>query len=341
VGRYRLRRGRSTHQVFVGQGEEEIAQEPAIQPAGANVDAGVAAIDELSRYGAGSSLWRDAFRRLARNRLAIVGLIIIVVIGLVAIFAPYVAPYRYDRIFPGEIIQDPSSKHLMGTNLTGQDTLSRIIYGARNSLSVGIFVQFIILSIAVLVGGAAALGSKWLDTVLMRFTDIVYAFPDLLFVILLQQVLATRWPWLAQQIGGLLVVFLAIGLVSWVTVARLIRGQMLSLKERDFVLAARAMGATRFRIVVHHMLPHTIGPVIVALTFGIPAAIFTLTTLSVIGIGIQPPLADWGNMIYAGYGPILTTPWPAFFPAMALAIVFISFQFLGDGLRDALDPRTR
>jgi len=264
-----------------------------------------------------------------------------VAIGLVAIFAPYVSPYRYDRIFPGEIIKDPSSKHLMGTNLTGQDTLSRIIYGARNSLSVGIFVQFIILSIAVLVGGAAALGSKWLDTVLMRFTDIVYAFPDLLFVILLQQVFATRWPWLAQQIGGLLVVFLAIGLVSWVTVARLIRGQMLSLKERDFVLAARAMGATRFRIVVHHMLPHTVGPVIVALTFGIPAAIFTLTTLSVIGIGIQPPLSDWGNMIYAGYGPILTTPWPAFFPAAALAIVFISFQFLGDGLRDALDPRTR
>jgi oligopeptide transport system permease protein len=258
-----------------------------------------------------------------------------------AVFAPYLAPYRYDRIFPGQIIQDPSSDHLMGTNLAGQDTLSRIIYGARNSLSVGIFVQFIILTIAVLVGGAAALGSRWLDTALMRFTDIVYAFPDLLFVILLQQVIATQWPWLANQIGGLLVVFLAIGLVSWVTVARLIRGQMLSLKERDFVLAATAMGATRSRVVIHHMLPHTIGPVIVALTFGIPAAIFTLTTLSVIGIGIQLPLADWGNMIYFGYGAILTTPWPAFFPALALAIVFISFQFLGDGLRDALDPRTR
>jgi oligopeptide transport system permease protein len=277
----------------------------------------------------------------ARGPLPVFGVRCLVAVGIVAIFAPYIAPYRYDRIFPGEIIQSPSSRHILGTNLTGQDTLSRLIYGARNSLSVGILVQFIVLTIAIVIGGAAALGGKWLDTVLMRFTDIVYAFPDLLFVIMLQQVVATRWPWLAQQIGGLLVVFLAIGLVGWVNVARLIRGQMLSLKERDFVLAARAMGASRLRIVINHMLPHTIGPVTVALTFGIPAAIFTAAALSFIGIGIQPPLADWGGMIYSGYGAILATPWPTLCPAVALAVVFISFQFLGDGLRDALDPRTR
>jgi oligopeptide transport system permease protein len=318
-----------------------MAQQPIVNPVGVPLDAGAKDIAELSRYGAGSTLWKDAFKRLSKNRLAVVGLVIILAVGIVAIFAPYIAPYRYDRIFPGEIIQDPSSRHLLGTNLTGQDTLSRLIYGARNSLSVGILVQFIVLTIAIVIGGAAALGGKWLDTVLMRFTDIVYAFPDLLFVIMLQQVVATQWPWLAQQIGGLLVVFLAIGLVGWVNVARLIRGQMLSLRERDFVLAARAMGASRLRIVINHMLPHTIGPVTVALTFGIPAAIFTAAALSFIGIGIQPPLADWGGMIYSGYGPILATPWPAFFPALALAIVFISFQFLGDGLRDALDPRTR
>jgi len=318
-----------------------MARQPIVNPVGLPLDAGAKAIAELSRYGGGSSLWKDAFKRLSRNRLAVVGLFIIVAVGIVAIFAPYIAPYRYDRIFPGEIIQSPSSRHLLGTNLTGQDTLSRIIYGARNSLSVGILVQFIVLTIAIVIGGAAALGGKWLDTVLMRFTDIVYAFPDLLFVIMLQQVVATRWPWLAQQIGGLLVVFLAIGLVGWVNVARLIRGQMLSLKERDFVLAARAMGASRLRIVINHMLPHTIGPVTVALTFGIPAAIFTAAALSFIGIGIQPPLADWGGMIYSGYGAILATPWPTLCPAVALAVVFISFQFLGDGLRDALDPRTR
>jgi oligopeptide transport system permease protein len=318
-----------------------MARQPIVNPVGVPLEAGAKDIAELSRYGSGSSLWKDAFKRLSKNRLAVVGLFIIVAVGIVAIFAPYIAPYRYDRIFPGEIIQSPSSRHLLGTNLTGQDTLSRIIYGARNSLSVGILVQFIVLAIAIVIGGAAALGGKWLDTVLMRFTDIVYAFPDLLFVIMLQQVVATRWPWLAQQIGGLLVVFLAIGLVGWVNVARLIRGQMLSLKERDFVLAARAMGASRLRILINHMLPHTIGPVTVALTFGIPAAIFTAAALSFIGIGIQPPLADWGGMIYSGYGAILATPWPTLFPAVALAIIFISFQFFGDGLRDALDPRTR
>ena len=173
----------------------------------------------------------------------------------------------------------------------------------------------------------------------MRMTDVVYAFPDLLFVILLQQVLAgTR---IANYVGGLFVVFLAIGLVGWVNLARLIRGQMLALRSTDYVVAAEALGASRARIVIKHMLPNTISPVIVALTFGVPSAIFTEATLSFIGIGIRPPLADWGNMIYDGYGAVLATPWPIFFPAAALAITFLSFQFLGDGLRDALDPRTR
>ncbi len=299
---------------------------------------GAALLDALAARPA-RGLWGDAFHRLIQNRLALVGLIIILGFSLAAILAPYVAPYNYAQQFPGEIIQDPSGSHLFGTNLSGQDTLSRIIYGARNSLSVGIFVQFIILIIAVIIGGGAALGGRLSDGLLMRFTDVVYAFPDLLFIIMLQQVLAGTA--IADYVGGLFVVFLAIGLVGWVDVARLIRGQMLALKERDFVVAAEAMGAKRSRIVVQHMLPHTIGPVIVAVTFGVPRAIFAEATLSFIGIGIRPPLADWGNMIYDGYGAVLATPWPIFFPAAALALVFLSFQFLGDGLRDALDPRTR
>lgn len=291
-------------------------------------------------------LWGDAFHRLAQNKAAIAGLVIILLFGFVSIFADAIvsdarilAPYRYDKIFHGEILADPSWSHPFGINLNGQDTLSRVIYGGRNSLSVGIFVQFIILTIGIIVGGGAALGGKTVDNLLMRFTDIVYAFPDLLFIIMLQQVLSDT-P-LADWVGGLFVIFFAIGLVGWVNMARLIRGQMLSLKERDFVLAAEAMGAPKSRIVMQHMLPHTIGPVIVALTFGVPSAIFAEATLAVIGIGIAPPLADWGNMIYDGYGSILATPWPTFFPAAALAITFMSFQFLGDGLRDALDPRTR
>ena len=322
-----------------------MAQRPIEQTSSQVGAPGVGALQEV---GASHSLWTDAFRRLAKNRLAIVGLTIILAVGLAAIFAPYVAPSRYDTIFSGHTVEAPSSSHLFGTDQTGHDTLSRDIYGARNSLSVGVFVQFIILFIAVAVGGTAALAGKWLDAVLMRFTDVVYAFPDLLFVIMLQQVLRGVSVSLplgasvsADTMGGLLVVFFAIGLVSWVNVARLIRGQMLSLKGRDFVLAAEAMGATRFRIVTQHLLPHTVGPVIVALTFGIPGAIFTETALSYIGIGISPPLADWGNMIFSGYGVILASPWPVFFPAITLAIVFISFQFFGDGLRDALDPRTR
>lgn len=323
-----------------------MAQEPLEQTSGV---AAIPPIGQMVQATASHSLWTDAFRRLARNKLALIGLTIILAIGLAAIFAPYVAPSRYDTIFPGHTVESPSKSHLFGTDQVGHDTLSRDIYGARNSLSVGVFVQFIILIIAVMIGGTAAIGPKWLDGILMRFTDVVYAFPDLLFVILLQQVLrgvSVTFPVIdvsvnSNTMGGLLVVFFAIGLVSWVNVARLIRGQMLSLRERDFVIAAEAMGASKFRIVTQHMLPHTVGPVIVALTFGVPAAIFTETALSYIGIGISPPLADWGNMIYQGYGVILANPWPTFFPAMTLAIVFMSFQFLGDGLRDALDPRTR
>lgn len=316
-------------------------QEPVVNPAGTAVDATAPALDEFARYGSASSLWKDAFKRLFKNRLAIAGLVVVLAFAVIALSAQWVSPYPEDQIFAGHIIEDPSSDHLMGTTGAGQDTLSRLIWGAQRSLFVGVFVQLVILSIAISIGGAAALAGRWLDSLLMRFTDIVYAFPDLLFIILLQQVVRTRWPWLGDQMNGLVVVFLAIGLVGWVNVARLIRGQMLSLRERDFVLAAQAMGASRFRVVFVHMLPHTVGPVIVALTFGIPAAIFTLAALSYIGIGIQPPAADWGNMINAGYQYIGTTAWPAFFPAAALAIVFISFQFLGDGLRDALDPRTR
>lgn len=285
------------------------------------------------------SLWGDALHRLMANRLAIVGATVILIITVLAVFAPLVARYGYQEIFPGQTIADPSLKHPFGTNLAAQDTLSRVLYGARNSLGVGVLVQAVILVIATLVGGAAALGGKWADALLMRFTDVVYAFPDLLFVILLQQVLSGTA--IAGYMGGLFVVFFAIGLVGWVNLARLIRGQMLALRTTDYVLAAHAMGATQTRIVIRHMLPNTLSPVIVALTFGVPSAIFTEATLSFIGIGIRPPLADWGNMIYDGYGPILATPWPILFPAAALAITFLSFQFLGDGLRDALDPRTR
>ena len=285
------------------------------------------------------SLWGDAFRRLIRNRLALAGGIVVLVFAAVAVLAPLAAPYDYAHIFTGKQLAPPSPSHWLGVDLVGRDTLSRVIYGARTSLGVGLFTSAIVVVIGSVVGGVAALGGKYADNLLMRFTDMVYAFPDLLFIILLQAVLSGTG--LGNVMGGLLVVFLAIGMVNWVTLARIVRGQMLSLRERDYVLAARALGATRRRIVVRHLLPNTLSPVIVVVTFAIPQAIFLEAALSFIGVGVRPPTASWGNMIYDGYASILATPWPILSPALALAITFLAFTFLGDGLRDALDPRTR
>jgi oligopeptide transport system permease protein len=285
------------------------------------------------------SLWSDAFRRLSKNRLSMAGLVIIILLIVVAVAAPLIAPYSPSDQSYSEVMQDPSRDHPMGTDLLGRDTFSRLVYGARISLVVGVFTQAIVLVIGASVGGVAALGGRTLDNLMMRLTDIVYAFPDLLLIILLSQVL--RDAPFADIGGGIFVIFLAVAVANWVTLARLIRGQMLSLKQSEFVTAARAMGATEPRIVFLHLLPNTLSPVIVALTFGIPAAIFAEASLSFIGVGIKPPMPSWGVMINQGYNLILATVWPVVFPAIAIALTMLSFTFLGDGLRDALDPRTR
>jgi len=285
------------------------------------------------------SLWGDAYHRLIQNRLAIVALVVIACLVVVAIVAPIVAPYSPTAQSYTDILSRPTSKHLMGTDLLGRDTLSRLMHGARISLSVGIFTQAIVFVIGAVIGGTAAIGGRLVDNLLMRFTDIIYAFPDLLLIILFSQVFRSA-PF-ANIAGGIFVIFLAIAVAAWVGLARLIRGQMLSLREREFVTAARAMGATDRRIVFFHLLPNTLSPVIVALTFGIPGAIFAEAALSFIGIGVHPPTATWGGMINQGYTSIQASPWPVAFPALAIALTMLSFTFLGDGLRDALDPRTR
>lgn len=276
-------------------------------------------------------LWMDAFRRLIRNRFALSGLIVVVLLGLVALLAPLIAPYSPTYQDYTVIQKGPTLSHPFGTDTLGRDQLSRIIYGARTSLTVGIFAQTIVISIGLIVGTTAALGGRGLDNLLMRFTDVMYAFPDLLFIILLAAVLGT----------DIFMIFLAIALVNWTDIARLVRGQMLSLQERDFVMAARALGASNRRVVFVHMLPNALGPVIVAATFGIPRAIFAEAALSFIGIGIKPPTPSWGTMIQEGYNAILSTPSLVLFPAVAIAIVMMAFTFLGDGLRDALDPQAR
>jgi oligopeptide transport system permease protein len=291
------------------------------------------------------SLWVDAGRRLIRNRLAMISVVIIALMVLVAVFADVIAPHaaREQLYFnEGSGVCDqlaPSSDHIFGVDPFCRDTFSRLVYGARVSLAVGLFTMAIMLTIGVVIGGAAGLGGKWLDNILMRFTDVTYAFPDLLLIILFASVL--RETWLGQWSGGLFAIFLAIGVANWVTIARLVRGQILSLKERDYVLAARALGASELSILFRHLLPNALGPVIVAATFGIPAAIFAEATLSYIGVGISPPTPSWGGLIKDGYGVILVSYWPVLFPAGAIALTMLCFTFLGDGLRDALDPRTR
>jgi len=291
------------------------------------------------------NLWTDALRRLVKNRLAMVSGVVILLLALIALLAPVIAPFeaRQQLYFTeGSRVCEqysPSSKHWLGIDRDCRDTFSRLVYGARISLTVGIFTQFIVLTIGTLVGGTAGLlGGRW-DNAMMRLTDIVYGFPDLLLIILFSAAFSTSR--LGRFSGGVFLIFLAIGVASWVTIARLIRGQILSLKERDFVLAARAVGASEGGILRRHLLPNTLGPVIVAVTFGIPAAIFAEAALSFIGIGIKPPTASWGVMVAEGYQVILVSVWPVLVPAIAIATTMLSFTFLGDGLRDALDPRTR
>jgi oligopeptide transport system permease protein len=275
-----------------------------------------------------ANLWMDAVHRLLRNKLAVLGLIIVLGLILVAAFAPVLAPKPRDKIYYGHSQEAPSREFLLGTDFEGRDLLSRIIYGARVSLTVGLFTQGIILVIGVSIGATAGYYGGRIDNLLMRFVDIWYAVPTLLFAILVMVMLGR----------GLFNMFLAIGFVQWVTLARLVRGQFLSLREKEFVKAARVAGTGGFSQITRHLLPNALTPIIVAITFGIPQAIFTEATLSFIGIGINPPTPSWGQMV-GQYGVYLqSSPHMAIFPSIALALVMLGFTFLGDGLRDALDP---
>ena len=280
-------------------------------------------------------LWTDVWRRFRRNRLAVAGGAIVVVLVLDALLAGLLVqlglvqdPIRQHVELS---LSGPSAQHFLGTDFLGRDTLSRLMFGARISLTIGILVQGIYVVIGGTIGLVAGYAGGRVDNLLMRFTDIWYAFPDLLFVLVLVSVFGP----------SLLSIFVAIGLVNWVGLARLVRGQVLSIKEKEFVESARAVGSSSFKIVLRHLVPNALGPVIVTLTFGIPAAIFLEAALSYIGVGIQPPTPSWGVMIQDGYQAIYASPWQVAFPGVAIAVTMLAFTFIGDGLRDALDPRMR
>ena len=287
-------------------------------------------------------LWQDAWMRFRRNRLAVGGLAIVIILIVLALGARLPTTpgglWHILRLTGDPFTQDvtntyaaPSLQHPMGTDILGRDLMARVFYGASISLSIGIIVQFLILAIGGTIGMIAGYFGGRIDNLLMRFTDIMYAFPDLLLVLIFVAAFGPSF-WS---------IFIAIGLVNWVNLARLVRGQVLSIKEKEYIEAAKMTGSSPTKLILKHLLPNSLGPVIVTLTFGIPAAIFTEAALSFLGIGIRPPEPSWGVMVEDGYAGIFADPMQVLFPAIAVALTMLSFTFIGDGLRDALDPRMR
>jgi ABC-type dipeptide/oligopeptide/nickel transport system permease subunit len=273
-------------------------------------------------------LWQDAARRFRRNKLAMGGLAVCVLLILVAISADLIAPYPYDKAILPEARQFPSAKHWLGTDAVGRDMLSRLMYGARTSLFVGLMVQLIAFSIGVSLGAAAGLFGGTVDFLVTRMIEIMTAFPGMLFSLFVMSMLG----------AGIFNVIFALGVASWIGPCRLTRAQLFSLREKEFVEAARGLGANDIHIIVRHLLPSALPPLIVMLAMGIPGAIFGEAGLSFLGLGINDPLPSWGKMVGTGSAYLRVYWYIALFPTILIAITTLSFTFVGDGLRDALDP---
>jgi len=277
-------------------------------------------------------LWADAWRRLRRNRAAVAAAVFLLVISLLAVFAPWLPgladPTAQDLKLGAS---PPSSAHWFGTDELGRDTLARVIFGGRISLMVGLIATLVSLLIGVTYGAIAGYRGGKTDELMMRFVDVLYSLPYIFLVILL----------LVFFSRSLVMLFVALGLVQWLTMARIVRGQVLSLKHQNFVEAARALGAGDMRIIFLHIVPNTLGPVIVYTTLTVPAVILQEAFLSFLGLGVQPPDASWGTLVSDGARLIALFPWLVIFPGIALSLTLLCFNFLGDGLRDALDPQDR
>lgn len=277
------------------------------------------------------TLWQDATRRFFRNRLAVLGFSLVVVYLIFAIFADLIAPYSYrDTDFTKVLLfpfEDPT--HILGTDEQGRDLLSRLIYGARTSMIVGLSVQSIAVLVGVTLGGFAGYFGGKTDFAVSRLIDVMTAFPGLLFAILLVTVAG----------GGLRNIILALSITSWLGIARLTRGQLLSLREKEYVEAARAMGVPNGKIIFSHLVPNALSPILVAVSFGIPAAIFGEAGLSFLGIGVNDPIASWGKMVGSSQAYISVYWHLGLLPTIMIALSMLGFSFMGDGLRDALDPK--
>lgn len=269
--------------------------------------------------------------QLAKNKMAMAGLFVVFVLFAVAIFAPYLAPYPPDRIDTTQILSEPNRAHLLGTDILGRDVLSRILFGSRVSLSVGFVAVGISTLIGVILGAVSGYYGGLVDRVIMRFVDIMLCFPSFFLIL---AVIAFIGP----SIWNIMIV---IGLTSWMGVTRLVRAEFLSIRERDFVQAAISQGARDARIIFLHILPNAMAPVLVAATLGVAAAVLVESSLSFLGIGVQPPDPSWGNMLTEGKDNIEIAWWLSMYPGLAILITVMGYNLLGEGIRDTLDPRLR
>lgn len=278
----------------------------------------------------GTSLWTDAWARLRKNRLALFGLGVIIFLCVVSVLTPWIAPYGYEQQNLALGATPPSWQHWFGTDIFGRDLLTRVMWGGRMSLMVGFVATGVALVIGVLWGTVAGYAGGRVDAVMMRLVDILYALPFMIFIILLMVVFGRN----------IILLFLAIGAVEWLTMARIVRGQVQSLRRQEFIEAAHSLGLSRWRIIRKHLIPNSLGPVIVYTTLTIPSVMLLEAFLSFLGLGVQPPESSWGLLINNGVETMEEYPWLLIFPGLALAITLFSLNFLGDGLRDALDPRS-
>lgn len=279
-----------------------------------------------------AGIWRLALRRFRAHRLAVASIFVMAALVVFVVVGPFLSPYDPAKPLLNDIFLPPSLRHPMGTDSLGRDLLTRILYGGRISLVVGVLAVSVAITVGTFVGGLAGFYGGAVDSALMRFVDMMLSFPRLFLLILASVFLRDHFP-------SFLIIVIVLGALSWMHVARLIRGSFLGLKEREFVEAARSVGGRTRDIIWRHLLPNALAPIIVAATLGVATAIISESTLSFLGLGIQPPTASWGNMLKDAQTDMRTAPWVAVFPGLAIFLAVVSINFIGDGLRDALDPR--
>lgn len=307
--------------------------------------------NDLVKITTNTSYWKDAWRRLKQNKIAMVALVVIILFTLFAFVGPLFSPYTYDQQIRGDESMSPCYKHPFGTDLHGRDLLVRVMIGSRISLIIGVGSAIIVLVIGSTYGAISGLIGGWVDTLMMRFVEILYSVPDILIIILISIVIkeplanafsnGTAFGGLQKLGSGIVAIFIVYGMLYWVGMARIVRGQVLQLKQMEYVNAATALGASKSRLIRKHLLPNCVGTLIVTTMLQIPSAIFTESFLSFLGLGVSKPMASLGSLAAEALNGMQSYPYRLAFPAAAISIIILAFNLFGDGLRDALDPKLK